>query len=74
MKLVKAKFTNGAIIPLEPLDVDEGQELLVTLEKTPEGTAEAEDAALARAISEGLATEPVDKQSVLGILGRPDRA
>ena len=74
MKRVKARFTNGAIVPLEPLDVEEGQELLVTLERTPEGDEEAEDAALARAISQGLTTVPVDRQSVLDILGHPDGA
>ncbi len=74
MKRVKARFTNGAIVPLEPLDVEEGQELLITLEETPEDDEEAEDAALARAISEGLSTTRVDKQSVLEVLGRPDGA
>ena len=65
LKTVKAKFTNGAIVPLEPLDIEEGEEVLVTLEDGSNGSVEAEDAGLAWAIAEGLNTEPVSKQRVL---------
>ena len=71
---MRAKFTNGAIVPLEPLDIKEGEEVLVTLEDGKNGSVEAEDAALAWAIAEGLNTEPVSKQRVLDILRKPDGA
>ncbi len=29
---VKAKFTNGTIVPLEPLDIEEGREVVVSIE------------------------------------------
>ena len=53
VKTVKARFTKGAIVPLEPLDIEEGEEILVTLEDQVHDSTEAEDAALARAIAEG---------------------
>ena len=31
---IKAKFTNGHIVPLEPLDIEEGVELVVAIENT----------------------------------------
>ena len=31
---VKAKFTNGCIVPLERLDIEEGAELVVAIEDT----------------------------------------
>ena len=31
---VKAKFSNGVLTPLEPLDLDEGEEVLVSIEDT----------------------------------------
>ena len=73
-KTVKARVTNGAIVPLEPLDVEEGEEVFVTLEYKTHDSVEAEDAAMARAIAEGLYTEPVGKQSVLDVLGNRDGA
>ncbi len=72
MKRVKAKFTNGAIVPLEPLGFEEGEEVLVTVEEEARVSVKVEDAALARAIAEGLDTEPVSKQTVLDLL-RNDR-
>lgn len=35
LRTIRAKFTKGAIVPLEPLDVEEGSEVLVTLEESP---------------------------------------
>jgi predicted DNA-binding antitoxin AbrB/MazE fold protein len=72
VKTVKARFTKGAIVPLEPLDIEEGEEILVTLEDQVHDSTEAEDAALARAIAEGLETESVSIQSVVEAL-RGDR-
>lgn len=74
LRTVKARVTNGAIVPLEPLDVEEGEEVLVTLEDKTHDSVEAEDAAMARAIAEGLYTEPVSKQRVLDMLGNRDGA
>ena len=31
---VKARFCNGALVPLEPLDLEEGQEVRVSVEDT----------------------------------------
>ena len=33
VKTIKARFVNGAIVPLEPLDIEEGEEVLVILEE-----------------------------------------
>ena len=32
---VKARYTNGALVPLEPLDLEEGQEVMVSVEERP---------------------------------------
>ena len=32
---VKAKFANGVLTPLEPLDLEEGKEVVVSIEDTP---------------------------------------
>lgn len=32
---IKARFTNGAIMPLEPLDIDEGAEFTVAINFEP---------------------------------------
>lgn len=73
-KTVRARFTGGAIIPLEPLDVAEGDEVLITLRGPVHDEVDAEDASLARAIVDGLSTEPVSKQRVLDSLQSLDGA
>ena len=73
-RTIKAKYKNGHIVPVEPLDMEEGRELLVTVEEPTHDNADAEDAALARAIAEGLESAPVDKAEVIGILQSPDEA
>lgn len=65
---VRARFSGGVLEPLDDLDLEEGAEVLLTLEEQPQGSVEAEDAALARAIDEGLATEAVNRQQVMAIL------
>ena len=35
-KRVKAIFTNGALMPLEPVDLKEGEEVTVSIEDKPE--------------------------------------
>ena len=39
---VKARFSNGTLVPLEPLDLEEGREVLVSIEETPESTLTGE--------------------------------
>ena len=74
VQTVRARFEDGAIVPLEPLDIAEGQELLITLQHSVHDEAKAEDAGLARAIAEGLSTKPVSKQRVLESLQGVDGA
>ena len=74
LKTIRARFTGGALVPLEPVDIAEGDELLVTLQDPTHETEEAEDAALAQAIVQGLSTEPVSKQRVLDALQTQDGA
>lgn len=32
---VKAKYSNGALVPMEPLDLEEGDEVMVSVEDPP---------------------------------------
>ena len=32
---VKARYTNGALVPLEPLDLEEGREVVVAIDEAP---------------------------------------
>ena len=73
-RTIKAKYKNGHIVPVEPLDMEEGEEILVVVEERTHSSVEAEDSALARAIAEGLTSEPVGKQQVIGILQTRDEA
>ena len=54
---VKARYSKGVLVPLEPLDLEEGEEILVTVEEKTYGSVE-EDAALARAMDEVMAEDP----------------
>ena len=65
---VRARFTGGKLEPLEPLGLEEGAEVSVTVDGQVHPTEEAEDAALTRAIEEGLATERVSEQEITAIL------
>ena len=51
-----------------PVDIKEGEELLMHLEDAVHDSTKAEDAALARAIAEGLETESVSRKSVMEAL------
>ena len=53
------------------METSEGDETNVTGQEPADDTPEAEDAALANAIAQGLATEPVTKQQVLEALQPP---
>ena len=74
LKTIRARFTGGALVPLEPVDIAEGDELLVTLQESTPNSVEAEDDGLAQAIVQGLSTEPVSKQRVLDALQTQDGA
>ena len=73
-RTIKAKYKNGHIGPVEPLDIEEGRELLVTVEERTHDNAVTEDVALARAIAEGLESAPVDRKEIIGILRSLDKA
>ncbi len=45
MSTVRAKYENGVLTPLEPLDLEEGEEVMVSVEDAPVEVAEAEPAA-----------------------------
>ena len=64
MKDINAK---GSIVPEEPLDIEEGDDIRLTLDAI-EANVQPEDAALARAIAEGLTTRPVSKRRVLAVV------
>ena len=68
LRSVRARFTGGKLEPLEPLGLEEGAEVSVTVDEQVHPTEEAEDAALTRAIEEGLATERVSEQEITAIL------
>ena len=40
LKQVKARFTNGALVPLGPVALKEGDEVMVTIDDKPQLTAE----------------------------------
>ena len=62
-----ARFDNGALIPLQPLDVQDGEELLITVADGIDLEL-VEDIGMARAIDEGLATERVSEDCILKML------
>ena len=45
---VKARFTNGALVPLEPLDLEEGREVTVSVDETPREVGEQKEGPLLR--------------------------
>lgn len=68
LRSFRARFTGGKLEPLEPLGLEEGTEVSVTVDEQVHPTEGAEDAALARAIEEGLTTERVSEDEVMSIL------
>ena len=72
IRTIRARYSGGLLEPLEPLALEEGEEIELTLDEQVHESEEAEDAALVRAIEEGLTTERVDKEHVLNLLRRPD--
>ena len=73
-RTIKARYTKGHIVPSEELNMEEGEEVLVVVEERIHDSVEAEDSGLARAIAEGLSSEPVGKQQVIGILQSRDES
>ncbi|MXZ89507.1 MAG: DUF104 domain-containing protein [Dehalococcoidia bacterium] len=68
IKSVRARFRGGLFEPLDEVDLEEGAEVLLTLEDEVFQTEEEENAAFARAIAEGMKTPFMDSQEVLDIL------
>ncbi len=52
---VKARYANGVLTPLEPLDLEEGAEVMVSVEGAPGGVSEE---------------TPASKQGLAGIVER----
>ncbi len=73
IKSVRARFRGGLFEPLDEVDLEEGAEVLLTLEDEV-FQSEEEDAAFARAIAEGMKTPFMDSQEVLDILRDRDGA
>ncbi len=73
LRRVKARYTNGVLEPEEPLGLEEGVEVEVTVDEHVHATEAAEDAALGRAIEEGLTTERVSEGEIARALS-PDEA
>ena len=71
-RTIKAKYTQGHIVPFEELDIKEGEEVLVALEESTHDISKAEDTALSRAITEGLESREVGRGEVFRILREPD--
>lgn len=59
LRRIKARYRHGVLEPSEPLGLEEGVEVEVVVDEHVHATEEAEDAALARAIAEGLKTDRV---------------
>ncbi len=68
IKSVRARFRGGLFEPLDEVDLEEGAEVLLTLEDEVFQSEEEEDAAFARAVAEGMKTPFMDSQEVLDIL------
>ena len=71
-RTIRAKYRNGHIVPAEPLDMEEGEDILAVVEERTHDNVEDEDSALAQAIGVGLTSEPVSKQQVINIVQSPD--
>ncbi len=68
LKRIKARYKHGVLEPDEPLGFEEGAEVEVLLDEQVHTSEEAEDAAFARAIQEGLTTERVSEDVIMAIL------
>ena len=68
IKSVRARFRGGMFEPLDEVDLEEGAEVLLTLDDDVFQSEEEEDAAFARAIADGMKTPFMDSQEALDIL------
>ena len=55
---VKARFSNGTLVPLEPLDLEEGKEVMVSIEDA--GASDTETPSLLEMIDELHRSVPQD--------------
>lgn len=74
IRTIRARYSGGMIEPLEPLALEEGEEIELTLEEQVHESEEAEDAAFARAMEEAMTTERVSEQEIRAILRERDEA
>ena len=72
IRTIRARYSGGLLEPLEPLALEEGEEIELTLDEQVHGSEEAEDAAFARALEEAMTTERVSEQEIRAILREPD--
>ncbi len=71
IRTIRARFSGGVLEPLETLALLEGEEIVLALHEGVHESEEAEDAALRRAIEEGLTTERVSEQELRAVLRGP---
>ena len=45
---IKARYTNGVLTPLEPIDLEEGADVMVSVEKVSKDTGEQKEGPLLR--------------------------
>ncbi len=72
IRTIRARYSGGLLEPLEPLALEEGEEIELTLDEQVHESEEAEDAAFARALEEAMTTERVSEQEIRAILREPD--
>ena len=68
IRTIRARYSGGMLEPLEPLALEEGEEIELTLEEQVHESEEAEDAAFARAMEEAMTTQRVSEQEIRAIL------
>ena len=71
IRTIRARYSMGKLEPLEPLALEEGEEIELTLEEQVHESEEAEDAAFARAMQEAMTSERVSKEEVFRVLRNP---
>lgn len=72
IRTIRARYSGGVLEPLEPLALEEGEEIELTLEEQAHESEEAEDAAFARAMQEAMTSERVSEEEIRAILQDPD--
>ena len=72
IRTIRARYSGGVLEPLEPLALEEGEEIELTLNEQVHESEEAEDAAFARAMQEAMTSERVSEEEVYAILREQD--